>query len=157
MTHLRFLTDLPVGYLVNTHYHPDHVWGNGIFRAEGAVIIARPETAIEMERYSPVYRDYYRERKPAVFEMIRDVELALPDSLVTGNIVLDLGGTEVAVDFHGPAHTAGDLVVPLAIDDYTRWRLMEGLDDIGLTLQQVDAISEYEQSRPSFKPVTLRP
>lgn len=66
-------------------------------------------------------------------------------------------GLELTVSLADKTVTAGDLVVPLAIDDYTRWRLMEGLDDIGLTLQQVDAISEYEQSRPSFKPVTLRP
>ena len=41
------------------------------------------------------------------------------------------------------------------IDDYTRWRLLEGLDDIGLTLRQVDAISEFEKARPSWKPRTL--
>ena len=51
--------------------------------------------------------------------------------------------------------TAADLVVPLAIDDYTRWRLLEGLDDIGLTLRQVEAISAYESQRPAWKPVTL--
>ena len=41
------------------------------------------------------------------------------------------------------------------IDDYTRWRLMEGLDDIGLTLRHVDEIDAFEQTRPSFKPETL--
>jgi 3-isopropylmalate/(R)-2-methylmalate dehydratase small subunit len=41
------------------------------------------------------------------------------------------------------------------IDDYTRWRLMEGLDDIGLTLNHVDAIGGFEKSRASFKPATL--
>ena len=51
--------------------------------------------------------------------------------------------------------TAGTLVVRFAIDDYTRWRLLEGLDDIGLTLRQVEAITEYEKSRPSYKPLTL--
>lgn len=64
-------------------------------------------------------------------------------------------GLEITVSLDDRTVTAGDLVVPLTIDDYTRWRLMEGLDDIGLTLRQVDAISEYESRRPSWKPTTL--
>lgn len=64
-------------------------------------------------------------------------------------------GLELTVSLADRTVTAADLVVPLTIDDYTRWRLMEGLDDIGLTLRQVDAISEYEKSRPAHKPVTL--
>lgn len=64
-------------------------------------------------------------------------------------------GLELTVSLADRTVTAADLVVPLAIDDYTRWRLMEGLDDIGLTLRQVEAISEFEKSRPSFTPVTL--
>lgn len=110
---IRSVTDLPVRYLVNTHYHPDHVWGNAIFRAEGAVILARPETSIEMERFTPIYRDYYRGRKPDVFEMIKDVELALPDSFVSDELSIDLGGIEAVIRFSGPAHTAGDLTVEI--------------------------------------------
>lgn len=64
-------------------------------------------------------------------------------------------GLELTVSLEDKTVSAGDLVVPLMIDDYTRWRLMEGLDDIGLTLRQVEAISAYEKTRPSFKPVTL--
>ncbi|MCK0437998.1 3-isopropylmalate dehydratase small subunit [Gordonia alkaliphila] len=64
-------------------------------------------------------------------------------------------GLELTVDLETRTVTAGDLVVPLQIDDYTRWRLMEGLDDIGLTLREVDAIGEFEKKRPSFLPVTL--
>jgi 3-isopropylmalate/(R)-2-methylmalate dehydratase small subunit len=48
----------------------------------------------------------------------------------------------------------GGLVAPFEIDDYTRWRLMEGLDDIGLTLRHEDAIAAFEGSRPSWLPVT---
>ena len=64
-------------------------------------------------------------------------------------------GLEVTVSLVDKTVTAADLVVPLAIDDYTRWRLLEGLDDIGLTLRQVEAISAYESQRPAWKPVTL--
>ncbi|MEN0138937.1 MAG: 3-isopropylmalate dehydratase small subunit [Rhodococcus sp. (in: high G+C Gram-positive bacteria)] len=64
-------------------------------------------------------------------------------------------GLELIVDLENKTVTAGTTVVPFAIDDYTRWRLLEGLDDIGLTLRQVEAISEFEKARPSWKPVTL--
>ena len=48
-----------------------------------------------------------------------------------------------------------DTRVAFEIDDYTRWRLMEGLDDIGLTLNHVDAITEFESGRRTIKPSTL--
>jgi 3-isopropylmalate/(R)-2-methylmalate dehydratase small subunit len=64
-------------------------------------------------------------------------------------------GLELTVSLEDQTVTAADLVVPFAIDEYTRWRLMEGLDDIGLTLRQVEAISEYEKARPVWKPKTL--
>src|ERR1700748_1262846 len=64
-------------------------------------------------------------------------------------------GLELTGSLEDQTVTAADLVVPFAIDEYTRWRLMEGLDDIGLTLRQVEAISEYEKARPVWKPKTL--
>jgi 3-isopropylmalate/(R)-2-methylmalate dehydratase small subunit len=63
---------------------------------------------------------------------------------------------EVVVDLDNRvvlAEAAG-IKAPFEIDDYTRWRLMEGLDDIGLTLRHVDDITTFERSRPSFLPVT---
>ena len=63
-------------------------------------------------------------------------------------------GIELTVDLGSRTVTAGDVTVPFDIDDYTRWRLMEGLDDIGLTLRKADLIEEYEGQRPAFKPVT---
>lgn len=63
-------------------------------------------------------------------------------------------GLELTVDLGARSITAGGTVVPFEIDDYTRWRLMEGLDDIGLTLRDADAIAAYESRRPGFKPVT---
>jgi 3-isopropylmalate/(R)-2-methylmalate dehydratase small subunit len=64
-------------------------------------------------------------------------------------------GLQITVDLAARTATAGDLVVPFEVDDYTRWRLMEGLDDIGLTLQHVTDIDAFEQSRPSWLPETL--
>jgi len=51
--------------------------------------------------------------------------------------------------------TVGDLTVPFDIDDYTRWRLLEGLDDIGLTLRDEARITEFETTRESWRPRTL--
>jgi len=63
-------------------------------------------------------------------------------------------GTQVTVDLSERTVTAGSLVLPFEIDDYTRWRLLEGLDDIGLTLRQAEAIDSFEASRPPWLPVT---
>ncbi len=64
-------------------------------------------------------------------------------------------GTEVTVSLENRTVTAGSLTCRFEIDDYTRWRLMEGLDDIGLTLRDEQAITDFEARRPSFKPKTL--
>ena len=61
---------------------------------------------------------------------------------------------EVTVDLVARELRAGDLVASFPIDDFTRWRLMEGLDDIGLTLRHEADISAYEADRPSHLPVT---
>jgi 3-isopropylmalate/(R)-2-methylmalate dehydratase small subunit len=63
-------------------------------------------------------------------------------------------GAEITVDLLSRTVTAGEIVAPFEIDDYTRWRLLEGLDDIGLTLRHEEEVAEFERSRPSYKPVT---
>ncbi|MBB3052311.1 3-isopropylmalate/(R)-2-methylmalate dehydratase small subunit [Prauserella isguenensis] len=64
-------------------------------------------------------------------------------------------GTTVTVDLAEKTVRAKDFSAPFEIDDYTRWRLMEGLDDIALTLRHSDDIAEFERNRPGHKPVTL--
>ena len=61
----------------------------------------------------------------------------------------------VTVDLVARQLCAGDLVADFPLDDFTRWRLMEGLDDIGLTLRQDSDIAAYEESRPPHLPTTL--
>ena len=63
--------------------------------------------------------------------------------------------TQVTVDLENRLVSYAGHKVPFEIDDYTRWRLMEGLDDIGLTMQHLDEIAKFEAKRPSFKPKTL--
>jgi 3-isopropylmalate/(R)-2-methylmalate dehydratase small subunit len=60
----------------------------------------------------------------------------------------------ITVDLEQRMITADGFETSFEIDDYTRWRLLEGLDDIGLTLRHVDQIDAYEKSRPAFKPAT---
>ncbi len=61
---------------------------------------------------------------------------------------------QVTVDLAARELRAGDLVASFPLDDFTRWRLMEGLDDIGLTLRHEADIAAYETSRPSWLPTT---
>ena len=63
--------------------------------------------------------------------------------------------TAVVVDLEAKNVRLGSLLYPFELDDYTRWRLMEGLDDIGLTLNHIDSVTAYESARPSYKPKTL--
>ena len=78
-----------------------------------------------------------------VVTALQDAVEADPDTEIT----VDLTGREVRAPAHG-------ITAPFDLDDYTRWRLMEGLDDIGLTLRHVEAITAFERSRPAWLPVT---
>ena len=62
--------------------------------------------------------------------------------------------TEVTVDLGAREVRWGAKVASFDIDDYTRWRLMEGLDDVGLTLSHVDTVAAFEQQRPAWLPKT---
>jgi 3-isopropylmalate/(R)-2-methylmalate dehydratase small subunit len=64
-------------------------------------------------------------------------------------------GIEISVDLNSRTATIGETTVPFEIDDYTRWRLLEGLDDIGLTLRDEARITEFEARRESWRPKTL--
>ncbi|MCU1577081.1 MAG: leuD [Leifsonia sp.] len=64
-------------------------------------------------------------------------------------------GIEATVDLVARTARVGELSVSFEIDDYTRWRLLEGLDDIGLTLRDEERITEFEARRESWRPKTL--
>ena len=72
-------------------------------------------------------------------ERLWDLVEARPDTVVT-------------VDLEHRTISAGDITVDFDVDDYVRWRLMEGLDDIGLTLHHADKITRFESQRPAYKP-----
>ena len=64
-------------------------------------------------------------------------------------------GIEAKVDLVNKTVSVGSLTVNFDIDEYTRWRLLEGLDDIGLTLRDEQAITDFEQRREAWRPKTL--
>ena len=63
--------------------------------------------------------------------------------------------TAVTVDLEAQTVSAGDLVAPFDVDPYVRWRLLQGLDDIGITMQNDDVIATFESSRPAYAPTTI--
>jgi 3-isopropylmalate/(R)-2-methylmalate dehydratase small subunit len=63
--------------------------------------------------------------------------------------------TQITVDLESKTVSYQGVTLNFSIDDYTRWRLMEGLDDIGLTFTKIDAVTKFEEKRVSFKPKTL--
>lgn len=69
--------------------------------------------------------------------------------------ILDNPGVEITIDLSHRTATLGDLTVEFSIDEYTRWRLLEGLDDIGLTLRDESSITDFESRRPNWMPKTL--
>jgi 3-isopropylmalate/(R)-2-methylmalate dehydratase small subunit len=64
-------------------------------------------------------------------------------------------GIRMTVDLEARRATLGGIAVPFDIDDYTRWRLLEGLDDIGLTLRNAERIAQFEARREAWRPRTL--
>ncbi|HVV76220.1 MAG TPA: 3-isopropylmalate dehydratase small subunit [Mycobacteriales bacterium] len=82
------------------------------------------------------------------------VQLSEADVAALQDIVDHDPTTEITVDLEARQVRAPGLTVGFDIDDYTRWRLMEGLDDIGLTLRHTDDIAAFEAARPAYLPVT---
>jgi len=82
-------------------------------------------------------------------------EVAQDDVELLWKLIEQQPGLEITVNLHDRTVAAGTIMVPFNIDDYTAWRLLEGLDDIGLTLRKQAEIEVFEQSRPAWKPRTL--
>jgi 3-isopropylmalate/(R)-2-methylmalate dehydratase small subunit len=101
-------------------------------------------------RFGDIFRNNATKAGLLPVQLPEKIVTALQDAAEadpTAEINVDLGAREVR-------HAGAGVEVPFEIDGYTRWRLMEGLDDIGLTLRHADAIATFETSRPSWLPVT---
>ncbi|HHT41258.1 MAG TPA: 3-isopropylmalate dehydratase small subunit [Actinomyces sp.] len=77
------------------------------------------------------------------------------DAQTLWKILEEEPGTELTVNLEDRSVVCGSFQTTFEIDDYTRWRILEGLDDISLTLRDADAIEEFEENRPAWKPKTL--
>ena len=105
--------------------------------------------AVVSSRFADIFRSNALKGGLLPVQLPGDVVEALMD-LVEGDPTLP-----VTVDLVARQLRAGDLVADFPLDDFTRWRLMEGLDDIGLTLRQDSDIAAYEASRPAHLPTTV--
>lgn len=136
--------------------------------AQGSVLVAGPDFGTGSSREHAVWalRDYgfkavLSTRFAEIFRgnsgkqgLVAGI-LAQDDIEQLWKILEETPGTEVTVDLQNRQVSAGDSTFRFEIDDYTRWRLMEGLDDIGLTLRHEEDINAFEQKRPSWMPKTL--
>ncbi|WDG16759.1 3-isopropylmalate dehydratase small subunit [Microbacterium sp. Clip185] len=153
----------------NWRQDPDFVLNQPAF-AQSSILVAGPDFGTGSSREHAVWalRDYGFKvvLSPKFADIFRGN--AGKQGLVTGVVTeadiealwaaIDAQpGIEMTVDLTAREVVAGELRVPFEIDDYTRWRLLEGLDDIGLTLRNEDKIAAYEARRESWKPRTLPP
>ena len=106
---IRQQTDLPVKYVVNTHVHPDHVFGNAAFAEDGAIFIGHSNLPRALaERGSYYLESYIRQVGAAKMEGTRIIS---PDKRVQDRLLIDLGGRELEVRAYPSAHTDNDLTV----------------------------------------------
>jgi 3-isopropylmalate/(R)-2-methylmalate dehydratase small subunit len=146
---------------------PDFVLNQPVFQ-NGEVLIAGPDFGTGSSREHAVWalRDWgFKAVFSAKFADIFRGNSG-KQGLITGVIteeetkqiwdIIDANpGVSASVDLPNQSLSVGDLIVSFEIDAYTKWRLMEGLDDIALSLRDEAAITAYENSREAWKPLTL--
>ncbi|TIC80814.1 3-isopropylmalate dehydratase small subunit [Nocardioides sp. GY 10127] len=150
---------------------PEFVLNNEAY-AQGTVLVAGPDFGTGSSREHAVwalqnygfkavisarFADIFRGNSGKAGLLAAQVDEKVVQKLWT--LLEDQPGAEITVDLEARVVRAGSgddaIEESFQIDDYTRWRLLEGLDDIGITLGHADDIDAFEKTRPSFKPVTL--
>jgi len=146
---------------------PDFILNREPF-TQGRILVAGPDFGTGSSREHAVWalRDYGFQAVPSsrfgdIFrgnsgkQGLLAAEVAERDIEAIWALIESEPGIHVEVNLVAKTVTAGTLEVPFEIDDYTRWRLLEGLDDIGLTLRDEASITEFEAHRESWRPHTL--
>jgi quinoprotein relay system zinc metallohydrolase 2 len=106
---IKGVTDKPVRYLINTHMHPDHVFGNAHFRDAGAEIIGHRNLPEALAARKDTYINNFR--RELGDELMHGVEIVPPTRLVQDKFTLNLGDRSLELRAWGPAHTDNDLTI----------------------------------------------
>lgn len=143
---------------------PTFVLNNPRF-ADGSVLVAGPDFGTGSSREHAVwalmnygFRAVLSSRFADIFrgnsgkQGLLTAQVAQDDVELIWQFLENDPGAQVTVDLGSRTVTAGDIIAPFDVDDYTRWRLMEGLDDIGLTLRHETAIDDFETRRAGWMP-----
>jgi len=146
---------------------PDFVLNQAAFK-NGTILVAGPEFGTGSSREHAVWALQNYGFKVVISSRFADIFRgnSLKSGLLTvvlpQNVVEDLWqkieanpALEITVDLDSRTVSYGDKREPFELDDYTRWRLMEGLDDIGLTMRNLGDVEKFEEKRAKFKPKTL--
>jgi 3-isopropylmalate/(R)-2-methylmalate dehydratase small subunit len=146
---------------------PEFVLNDPAYK-HGSVLIAGPDFGTGSSREHAVWalRDYGF--KAVLSSKFADIfkgnsgkqgliagEITEEDTEKLWEAILNNPGVEITIDLVNRTATLGELTVEFSIDEYTRWRLLEGLDDIGLTLRDESSITDFEARRPNWMPKTL--
>ena len=146
---------------------PEFVLNDPAYK-HGSVLIAGPDFGTGSSREHAVWalRDYGF--KAVLSSKFADIfkgnsgkqgliagEISEEDTEKLWEAILNNPGVEITIDLVHRTATLGELTVEFSIDEYTRWRLLEGLDDIGLTLRDESSITDFEGRRPNWMPKTL--
>lgn len=108
---IRKTTDKPIRYVINTHAHGDHYFGNSVFKREGATIITHRDT----QRMMQAHHGVEMKRRTGYFTQTKfdpaQVQLVLPDVTFDSKLTLNLGGRTVELLYLGPGQNPGDTLV----------------------------------------------
>jgi quinoprotein relay system zinc metallohydrolase 2 len=145
-------TPLPVRYLVNTHMHPDHIFGNAAFRDIGATIVGHRNLPRALAARGAFYLQNFREQLGD--ELMQGIEIIAPTMLVGDRLELDLGGRALELRAWKAAHTDNDVTIydvasgTLFAGDLVFMQHLPTLDGSLLGwLRQMDALAAIDAER----------